>query len=121
MRECVDQLGDSEDIQWVKREMRRHIAELRSQMDPREQEQRDAAIAQQFLGSDLYQMCSVLYSYLSIGREIDTHAIIEAAWRDSKTVALPRCTPKSHEMRWYVVSSYEGLIQSSFGVWEPDN
>ena len=78
----------------------------------------DADIAAQVLASPEYRRATLLLPYLSFGAEVDTRAIIQAAWGAGKAVALPRCLP-GRLMAWHKVESLDGLVRSKFGVDEP--
>ena len=79
----------------------------------------DAAIAAQVAALPEFEQADVLLAYLSFGSEIDTREIIRHAWSQGKTVALPRCTEGTRDMRWFKVVSFDGLVKSRFGVDEP--
>ena len=60
----------------------------------------------------------LLLTYLAMGSEVETRAIIQAAWEAGKLVALPRVIGP-HQMTWYQVDDLDGLEKSKFGVLEP--
>lgn len=75
-------------------------------------------IAHEIFSCEAYQRAETIFSYLSFGTEVETRCIIRQAWADGKLVALPRCAgPRI--LRWYQVSSFEGLEKSRYGMWEP--
>ena len=102
-----------------KQEWRSHFKELRSAIAEDERRQIDAAITVRLCALPEFENCDLLLPYLSFGTEIETRAIIQAAWVAGKTVALPRCIEGSRNMKWYRVTSFNGLAKSSLGVEEP--
>ncbi len=120
----VDETGSQPDAAvdtaaLAKRTMRAHLKSLRAALPRAERAAADAAIAARLFGSPEFRDADLIASYLSIGEEVDTHGIIGRAWQEGKTVALPRCAKGSRIMRWYSVTSLEGLERSPFGVLEP--
>lgn len=77
------------------------------------------SVALHALALPAFADANVVYTYLSMDEEVDTRAIIEAAWQASKRVALPYCVPGTRTMRWYYISSFDGLARNAFGVEEP--
>lgn len=75
-------------------------------------------IAREVISCEAYQRAETIFSYLSFGTEVETRGIIRQAWADGKTVALPCCTGP-RVLRWYRVTSFEGLEKSRYGMWEP--
>ena len=102
-----------------KKELRKHFMTLRAAIPVDERARIDEAIARNVLELPEYQSAETLLPYLSFGSEIDTRRIIQDAWDAGKTVALPLCTPGTHDMTWHSVDSLEGLVRSKIGVEEP--
>lgn len=102
-----------------KTEMRRRFRELREAIDPAKRQSIDAAIAAQVEALPEFASVQGVFTYLSVGAEVDTRAIIRAAWQAGKLVAVPRCVPGTNLMRWHRLDSFEGLESGSFGIEEP--
>lgn len=103
----------------AKQELRRRLKAQRAAEDASSRRAADELILRNVLATPAFQQASVVLPYLSFGSEIDTRALIEAAWNAGKRVALPRCLPQSG-LAWHAVDSFDGLIASSFGMEEPD-
>ncbi len=71
------------------------------------------------VGSDLYNNADTVLAYWSVGSEVMTHKIIDRALRDKKKVALPKCTDKNGNMRFYYVASLYDLADGMYGIKEP--
>lgn len=110
--ESVDTVGR-------KREVRKRFRQLRDGLDERARACADDAIEVRLCALPAFEAADVVLVYLDIGTEVRTRGIIERAWAAGKTVALPTCVPGSREVRWYRVTSFDGLVRSSLGVKEP--
>ena len=111
-------MGD-ERIDDSKRTLRDKLKRTRRLIPREERERVDRAITAQLAGLPAYQRAVLVLPYLSFGSEVDTYGLIERAWSDGKTVALPRCVEGGRLMEWYRIESFDGLVRSSIGVLEP--
>lgn len=102
-----------------KRELRKRFRAIRKELGAEGRAAIDACIEQRLLALPEFTETEVLLAYLDFGPEIRTRGIIQAAWDAGKTVALPWCVPGTHEMRWFKVTSFDGLVRSSLGMDEP--
>jgi 5-formyltetrahydrofolate cyclo-ligase len=103
----------------TKADLRDHYRHAREAMSAEKRSAADAAIAQHVAMLPEYAGATVLFCYLSMADEVDTRALIEAAWAAGKTVAIPRCVPHTRDLVWHRVTSFDGLETSSFGIEEP--
>ncbi|MBQ6524968.1 MAG: 5-formyltetrahydrofolate cyclo-ligase [Atopobiaceae bacterium] len=110
---------ESKAISERKHALRAKLKQARRLIPREERERVDAAITAQLVATDAYAQASVVLTYLSFGSEIDTYGLIERAWADGKTVALPRCLEGTRQMEWYRIESFDGFRRSSIGVLEP--
>lgn len=108
------------DVDNRKRELRRRFRAIRKAIPREEREAIDAAICERVCSLQQYAEACLVLPYLSFGAEVDTHPLIERAWADGKTVAIPWCVPGTREMRWFRIDGYEGLVRSPIGVDEPN-
>ena len=99
--------------------LRTSFKRLRAALASEERARIDTAITQRVCNAPEFQNAQVIATYLSFGAEVETRGIIERAWREGKTVALPRCVPASRCMRWYLIDSFEGLERHALGMLEP--
>ncbi|MEO4052390.1 5-formyltetrahydrofolate cyclo-ligase [Solibacillus sp. CAU 1738] len=51
--------------------------------------------------------------------EVDTIAIVEELWRLGKTVAVPKCHPKTREMSFYAIGNFNQLETVYMDLKEP--
>ncbi|MEI3506868.1 MAG: 5-formyltetrahydrofolate cyclo-ligase [Anaerotignum faecicola] len=59
-----------------------------------------------------------IFTFVSMGSEVETEEIIRQAWQDGKAVAVPK-TEKHREMHFYEIRSLAELSEGRFGVREP--
>lgn len=102
-----------------KQRLRKHFKAVRKAIPAGQRARIDDAIARRVVGLPEFSQADVVLSYLSLGSEIETRGIIRAAWEAGKAVALPWCVPHARRMRWFRITSFDGLVRSSFGVEEP--
>lgn len=102
-----------------KRALRRRMKELRESLGREERARVDAAIANNVAELAAYRDADVVFTYLSVGTEVDTRAIIADAWASGKVVAVPRCVPDTRLMTWHCIHDFDGLERGSFGIEEP--
>ena len=102
-----------------KNELRTSYREMRAALPAEERAAADAAIARKVQKLPAWKEAQVVFAYLSVGAEVDTRALIEAAWAAGKLVAVPRCVPGTRLMEWHAITTFEGMEQSGFGIEEP--
>ncbi len=108
------------DIREVKKELRAKYRGIRENMHPIEKHGYDLEIKNRLLSSSLYKDAKVLLCFVSTNLEIDTIAIIEQGFKDSKTVAVPKCTDEKGNMDFFIIESFDDLEKSTFSLLEPD-
>ena len=89
----------SEDPQVLKKRMRVRMSGIRKMMGPAARAEADAAIARKVCAHPAYEAAETVFTYLSVGEEVDTREIIRDAWSRGKTVAIPRCVPGTNRMQ----------------------
>lgn len=102
-----------------KEEVRAHYKQMRDSLSEEERWNSDDIIIGRFLELNAYKNAEYILTYLSMGSEVETRGIIQQAWEDGKTVALPRCIPSTNKMEWYRVDSLDNLVETALGIWEP--
>lgn len=76
-------------------------------------------ICQLLLESDFYTDADIIYTYWATGSEVATRMIIDKALSDNKLVALPRCSDKNGNMRFYYINSADDVTEGMYGITEP--
>lgn len=101
----------------MKEEIRERMKGLRGQMSSQEKDDKNEAIRNLLLNSELYQKCSFLFTYVSFSNEADTIAIINQAFKDQKKVYIPKVDGK--DMEFYEIAGLDHLVKSYYGAMEP--
>lgn len=71
--------------------------------------------------SDLWKNANTIGTYLSIGAEWDTRAIVNQALKDGKKVAVPKTIHKTKELLFCEMTDWSQIIEDGyFGLDEPD-
>ena len=78
----------------------------------------DQHILQSVITLPEYQNASMIFCYVSVGKEVDTRALLQKAWSDGKRTAVPRCVDKGI-MEAYEISSFHDLIPGLYNIPEP--
>lgn len=107
------------DIRPAKADIRARCKTWRRRLSPTQKAAMDEQITRRVLSLWQYEKQDLLLTYVSTAIEVDTHAIIDRALADGKTVAVPRCVPGTRRMEFYRISSRQELSPGTFGVPEP--
>ena len=103
----------------IKKKLREKIrAQIRA-FSPEEKARSDARIFRAVLSLPLYQRAKVIFVYVSLDWEIDTHALIKEALSSGKTVAVPKCLPGGR-MEVYRLDDFHQLKAQTLGILEPE-
>lgn len=106
------------EIRVVKRELREKYSKIRDEIEPEKRAEFDKKIFDRLTASITYRHSNEILLYASIGSEIDTWNIMEAAIKAGKKVAYPLCFP-DNTMKYYYVNSRDDFEEGSFGILEP--
>jgi len=107
------------DIGTRKRELRAGYKADRESCDLQALCSEDSRIAQSVIGNPRYRNASLLLTYVSHGREVDTRQIIAHALENGKTVACPRCCTADRSMTFHRIFSLKDLRTGAYGIPEP--
>lgn len=100
-----------------KQALREQLQARRAALTPVQRADMGVAISTQVQALPVYRACTTIFSYVSVREEVDTLALIQAALRDGKQVAVPRCEGK--RMVFYNIDALERLVPGRFGLLEP--
>lgn len=107
------------DIREVKSALRTGFKSKRSSMPENIKLDMDSEIQSRLLTLRQYASCKTLFTYVSKDIEVDTFALIKAAWANGKRVAVPKCITDTGDMVFYYIKSPDDLELGAFGVMEP--
>lgn len=102
-----------------KRALRKHFRNVREDIPEEERARVDARITARLESLDAWANARAVFTYLSFGAEVSTRELIADAWEQGKLVALPRVVSGTRKMRWFSVTSFDGLEHNAMGMDEP--
>lgn len=106
-------------IKEYKNVLRKRFKERRRSMTLQQKADCDRKIANRLTLLSAYKHAKTIIAYVSTEIEVDTIQIIEAAFRDGKQVAVPRCVPGTREMEFYRIHNLQDLEVGSYQLLEP--
>ncbi|WP_101696550.1 5-formyltetrahydrofolate cyclo-ligase [Clostridium minihomine] len=106
-------------IKELKKDLRAKYRGLRENLSDETKLRLDSEIQSRLLSLREYSRASTVFTYISKELEVDTLAVIKAAWANQKRVAAPRCIPGTRDMEFFYIRSLEDLAPGTFGVMEP--
>lgn len=102
----------------MKKKWRAEALARRNAIPSEKRAEKSTAIVGQLLQSEDYRRAACIFSYVSIGSEVETRELLAYALRDGKAVAVPK-TGKNRKMEFLQIFSLEDLQEGRFGVMEP--
>lgn len=113
-------MSEPQDLWLLKQSLRDAAKKQRALLSKAQRAVLGEAITQRFFTLQAYKDASLLLTYISIGAEPDTSAIMEAAWASGKLIAAPRCGIRRIDLDFYLIRSRADLITGAWGIPEPD-
>lgn len=101
----------------VKLELRKRMRAVRGALPASACEARSSEIAKRVIALPAFQSAKTVLAFASIGREVRTRVIMEAAWGADKRVALPRVVEE--QLHLHLVYVDTTLVEGAFTVPEP--
>lgn len=98
--------------------LRKYYKEKRSSLTPNIKKEKDLEIQSRFLVTDEYRNCKGVLVYIARDFEIDTSGIINAAFANKKTVAVPKVND-DYTLEFYKINSKDDLVKGKFSIYEP--
>jgi 5-formyltetrahydrofolate cyclo-ligase len=98
--------------------LREALLEQRRALDTGLRAQLSARVASHVCQSDTFVASSVIAAYMPFGNEVDCLPIVETAWDQGKTVALP-VIERTGAMRFFRYTRTTSLQKNFFGIDEP--
>jgi len=102
-----------------KREMRHRMLDRLRQLSATEKQAYDRQIAAYLYQWPQWQEAQVVAITVARETEVNTIPIIEQAWREGKTVGVPKCNPLSKTMTFRQIASFAQLEKAYAGLLEP--
>lgn len=115
----------------TKSEIRRNYKARRNELTSELMIEYNKRILERLFALDQFMRCTMLFTYISFGNEVDTHEIINKALQMNKKVYVPRVENKEcqasqenlmlNEINFYEIQGIDNLIRSNYGILEPDS
>lgn len=102
----------------MKKKLREDALAKRNSIPAQERAEKSRRIAAHILQSEAYASTKRVFSFVSMGAEVETRDILEQAWKDGKIVAVPK-TEKGRVMYFLQTNALSDLQEGRFGVKEP--
>ncbi|WP_096434660.1 5-formyltetrahydrofolate cyclo-ligase [Alteribacter populi] len=77
-------------------------------------------IHEHFFALKEWQKAKTIGVTISVGREVDTYAILKKGFEMGKVMAAPKCDPQTRTLSFYEIASLSDLEDSFYGLKEPD-
>ena len=101
-----------------KTELRKKLRIISENLDKKYKAEASSAITEKAVGLPLFKRSESVFVYISTDNEPCTLPIIEEAWRQGKTVYVPKCISKE-TMQAVKLNSFDELTESTYGILEP--
>lgn len=102
-----------------KKELRKKGKELLRSVTGSDKISTNEKIHNHLFQSMMWKEASLIGCTLSQDHEIDTYTIIKQAWKEGKTVAVPKCNPSEKALIFRKLTSFDQLESVYFGLQEP--
>jgi 5-formyltetrahydrofolate cyclo-ligase len=116
--EKEDAVASSQGSDAGKTALREEYVRIRTRIGSSARAAADARILLRLEQLPAWRDARLVLTYVSFGSEVDTHALMQAAWASGKRVAAPRCRP-SHTLDFFEISSEDDLEPGLRGLMEP--
>ena len=102
----------------MKKRLRVEALRKRNEIPENERWEKSCRITEHILKSNAWMQAESIFSFVSIGSEVETRELLKQAWKEGKSVAVPK-TDKKREMVFLKIESFSDLQKGRFGVMEP--
>lgn len=102
----------------VKNRIRQEVQIKEKKLSPAYKKQSDQKIYEQILQLPAYQRAETIFCFVGMPNEVNTHLIIEQAWKQGKLVCVPRCVGPG-KMHAYKILSWEDVAPGTWDILEP--
>lgn len=101
----------------AKQQLRQRLKEIRNSLDPAWVAEASQAIQKRLLELPEYVSARTVMSYVSVGKEVETHQLLLRMRKEGKTVVIPWCEGK--ELRLFRWESFDELENGTLNILEP--
>lgn len=109
--------NEKELIALAKRQLRQRLREIQNRLDPQWIRQASQSIQDTIRHLPEYRTARAVMSYVSMGKEVQTHQLLSAMQEDGKIVVIPWC--KGDDLRLFRFTTFDELERGTLGILEP--
>lgn len=102
-----------------KKKLRQTIKSRLMDMTNEEHEELSNRIAENLFSLEEWKKANTIGITISIPPEVPTVRIIEQAWSEGKSIAVPKCDPEQKTMEFKKITSFNQLESVYYGLLEP--
>ncbi len=102
----------------TKKEIRALIRAQKKQLTAEEIKRASEKLCSILINEPVYRLSRVIYPYLAYNQEVITDTLIEQAWQDGKSVAVPKCFD-DERMEFIRISSFDEVAPGYCDIPEP--
>ncbi|MFC7364838.1 MULTISPECIES: 5-formyltetrahydrofolate cyclo-ligase [Bhargavaea] len=102
-----------------KKAVRKNILATLGSIEPADHAARSREAIRLLREDSRYKEAGTIGVTISRFPELDTRPLVEAAWKDGKRVAAPKCTPSDRSMQFRYIQSYNELETVYMDLLEP--
>lgn len=102
----------------MKKKLREEALAKRNTIPAEMRQEKSWKITEHILRSEAWKQAKTVFSFVSMGSEVETREILKQAWKEGKTVVVPK-TEKKRKMIFLKIASLSDLQEGRFGVMEP--
>ena len=102
----------------MKNEFRKKCIEERKQIPQAEKEKASEIVFNKLTSMDIYKKAESIFIYVSMKNEVSTVDIINKAFSDGKTVAVP-ISLDNRDMYFVKIDSLSDMVKTKLGIYEP--
>ncbi|MCM3002479.1 5-formyltetrahydrofolate cyclo-ligase [Priestia koreensis] len=103
----------------MKKELRSAFKARMDEMTTEELHRYSVLITERLVNSSFWENCQVIGCTISGPKEVSTLMLIEKAWEQGKDIVVPKCHPKTKEMTFHRLTSFDQLETVFYGLKEP--
>lgn len=100
-----------------KKDIRKRVLEIRSQMSQEEWDEKSHKIYEKVVTHPFFLGANTLCIYVDYRREVGTSEMIEKAWSLGKKVAIPKI--ENDRMNFYYIANWNQVKEGYCGILEP--
>ncbi|MDQ0213873.1 5-formyltetrahydrofolate cyclo-ligase [Oikeobacillus pervagus] len=104
------------DKKTIRERLKKELAKISQQA----YEEKSNRIAHSLFSQNQWKKSDTIGITISRFPEVDTYSIIKQGWTEGKQMVVPKCEPKTKQMHFFKLESFDQLETVYFGLLEPN-